>query len=88
MLEFEWDSEKASANLAKHDISFELAADFLSTGNYVEILSSRGNEARIMAVGVYAERVITVVFTRRNGTIRIISARSASREERRKYRSL
>ncbi len=88
MIELEWDEKKNQINVEKHSISFVIAAHFLQSGHYQEIPSNRHDEERVMAIGLYAGSIITVVFTRRNATIRIISARSASREERGKYREL
>ena len=57
-------------------------------GNYVEIPSNTNSETRFKAIGEAENKILTVVFTRRNAIIRIISARRASREERKIYNSL
>lgn len=87
-MEFEWHPAKAEYNLNKHGISFVLAAHFLQSGHYILLPSDHASEPRILAVGSYENCIITVVFTHRHGKIRIISARKASREERRTYRDL
>jgi hypothetical protein len=49
--------------------------------------SNRNNEERWIAVGLSEDRLIAVVFTRRSGVIRIISARRARKNEEREYRN-
>ncbi len=88
MLEFEWDKAKATTNEEKHGIAFVIAARLILDGNYVEIPSDTNSETRFKAIGKTENTILTVVFTRRNARIRIISARRASREERKIYNSL
>jgi len=88
MLEFEWDEGKAKKNEEKHSISFDLAANLLIKQEYVEIPSNTNSETRFKAIGAIENTILTVVFTRRNARIRIISARRASREERKIHSSL
>ena len=42
-------------------------------------------ETRFIALGTYDGEVLCVVFTERDGDIRLISARKASKHEREKY---
>ncbi|MCC5996402.1 MAG: BrnT family toxin [Oceanicaulis sp.] len=86
-MQFEWDEAKDRANRAKHGIGFDEAAG-LFFGDYVLIpaRSGPGGEARWKAVGPLRGRpVIAVVHTDRSGRVRIMSARTASRKERRRY---
>ncbi|MET0851509.1 MAG: BrnT family toxin [Candidatus Rokuibacteriota bacterium] len=89
---FEWDSRKALANRTKHDVSFEEAATVF--GDPVALdgpdLRHSEREQRFLRLGRAATgRVIIVAYTfrrRSDGeTVRIISARRASRKERAAY---
>jgi uncharacterized DUF497 family protein len=85
---FEWDPAKAIANLAAHGVSFEEARDVFD-----DLLSSTVNdpdhsteESRFRTIGLSrANRLLVVVHTDRGDTIRIISARSATRREQHHY---
>ncbi len=86
-LEFEWDEEKARANLAKHRVSFLTAAEVFAN-EILERIDDREDygEIRPIALGRVEAEVYRVVFTRRGGNlIRIISAQKASRDEREIY---
>ncbi len=90
-LKFEWDPNKNRANAAKHDIDFIEAAAAFTDPNHDIKPSSRSHavEERHILTGCPdrdRSRVLTIVFTIRNGKIRILSARKASRRERREYR--
>ena len=84
-MEFEWDPEKAARNREKHGVSFEDAVGVFS-GPVLTERSDRKGEKRWIAVGRLKGRLVTVVYTRRSGTTRIISARRASQNERKRYR--
>jgi len=86
-LEFEWDEEKARANLAKHRVSFLTAAEIFAN-EILERIDDREDygEIRFIALGRVDTEVYRVVFTWRDeGLIRIISAQKASRDEREIY---
>ena len=85
---FRWDSGKAAGNLKKHGIDFHEAAtvldDTLSTTFPDEEHS--GFEPRFVTVGMSSRgRSLVVVHTEHGNMIRIISARRATRHERRFY---
>ena len=85
---FKWDSGKAAANLKKHGIDFHEAAtvldDTLSTTFPDEDHSSI--EARFLTIGTSSRgRLLVVAHTQEVETLRIISARRATRHERRFY---
>jgi hypothetical protein len=91
---FEWDPKKASANLTKHEISFEEASTVFADPNAMDgpDLDHSAGEIRFLRLGQSAlGAVLMVAYTLRskgNGeTIRIISARRASRKERAAYAS-
>ena len=87
-MQFEWDSRKAAINLRDHKVSFEEAATALE-----DELSLTGDdpdhsiaEARQITFGVSsAGRLLVVSHTERGERIRIISARLATRTERKLY---
>jgi uncharacterized DUF497 family protein len=84
-VQFEWDPEKAEANVRKHQVSFHEAAtvleDPLST-TFPDVAHS-DEEERFLTIGVSADgRVLVVAHTERDDTLRIISARLATRRER------
>ena len=85
---FEWDHGKAEINLRKHGVSFEEAStvfgDFLSLTVTDPIHSTE--EDRFIIIGYsYRSRTLVVIHTEREDTIRIISARVATRKERGNY---
>ena len=82
---FEWDAAKSEANLAKHGLDFDDASEVFYSPIIVR-RSDRNNEERWIAVGISHDRIVTVIFTRRNKTIRIISARHPRPNEERAYR--
>lgn len=81
---FQWDSEKAAQNYEKHGISFEDAVGIFARPHFTQ-RSDRKGERRWIAVGRLEGRLITVVYTRRAGDIRVISARRSRSDERRQY---
>ena len=85
--EFEWDLVKAAANYRKHGIRFEHAQEACEdVFALVELDDSEDyGEDRFILTGSAADGVLTVVYTERNGRIRIISAREASEYEQRNY---
>jgi uncharacterized DUF497 family protein len=83
---FEWDEIKSSTNLIKHGISFDDASEVFY-GPVIVRGSNRNNEERWIAIGKSHDRIVTVIFTRRNEFIRIISARYPRPDEKRAYRN-
>jgi uncharacterized DUF497 family protein len=90
---FTWDPQKAILNLSKHGVAFEEAATIFANPDALEWADEAhsGSEQRHKRLGMSIQnRVLIVVFTiRRLGNakeaIRIISARQASRKERKAY---
>jgi uncharacterized protein len=85
---FKWDPRKAVANLKKHRIDFHEAVtvlnDTLSTTFPDADQSSV--EPRFVTIGMSTRgRILVVVHTEEGDTVRIISARQATRNERRFY---
>lgn len=79
---FEWDPAKRFANLAKHGVDF-VDASGIFWRPVLETTDERHayGEARIIAVGRAAGETLTVVYTWRGTTRRIISARRSNRHE-------
>jgi uncharacterized protein len=86
-MEFEWDEAKNKANLAKHGIDFsDATAVFEGVVVFYEDDRFDYGERRERATGTIADgTVVVVVFTRRDSKVRLISARPASRFERKEY---
>jgi len=84
---FEWDEAKNATNICKHGVSFELASRIFE-GPVLTATDDRAEygEVREISIGmVDGLAILTVVHTYRQGTTRIISARSASSRERARY---
>lgn len=83
---FEWHLDKAEANLAKHGVSFEDAIECFD-GFLLEHEDQRESygELRIFALGTVGGVTLAIVYTYRGNRIRIISARKATRHERKTY---
>jgi uncharacterized DUF497 family protein len=87
-LKFEWDPRKAASNLSKHGVSFQealtafadpLARIFDDEDHSVE-------EQREIIIGHSAkQRSLVVCFTAQGQSVRIFSARKATRRERKEY---
>ena len=91
MIVFEWDDAKAASNRRKHSISFEVATQvFEDPHSLSEQDRIVDGEVRWLTIGlVEGVVVVLVVHTVQEGmweeTVRIISARRATRKERRRY---
>ena len=85
-MKFEWDKSKNLSNFDKHGVDFSDAAEIFSTVR-VTIVDNKQDygEIRKITVGTIGESVCVVVYTERDETTRIISARKANARERRKY---
>jgi uncharacterized DUF497 family protein len=86
-LEFEWDPVKAAANRRKHGVSFEEAMSAFLDPFGIYFPASRRSEQRFCLLAMSArERVLFTVHAERDeDVVRIISARLATRRERRRY---
>lgn len=83
---FEWDDAKAARNYADHGITFEIAKRVFSDPFATERLDDREDygEDRYNIIGMVEGRILSVTYTLRDGTIRIISARGAEPHEKRR----
>ena len=86
-MDYQWNPEKAASNLRKHGVDFADAVGIFEDEwaltireEYVE------GEQRFATLGTdFLERVLVVVYTYRGGKIRLISARVATKKERKAY---
>ena len=87
-LRFEWDAAKARLNLSKHSVSFEEASTAFGDRRAITIpdpLHSLAEE-RFVTIGVSETgKIPVVVATERGDSLRLISARPASKRERKQY---
>ena len=79
-MRFEWDEDKNAINKEKHKISFETAVYVIEMFDFEHSVS----EDRYIAIGKVGD-VLFVVFTERKDTVRLISARLATKAERELY---
>lgn len=87
-LEFEWHAEKAKSNERKHGVTFEEAMPVFANplASIFNDDEHSVNEAREIIVGHSANgRLLVVSFTERGDAVRIISARRATKRERKDY---
>ena len=73
---FEWDTEKEKANLTKHGVDFsEATAAFYDPQKLIQIDAAHsGEERRLLCIGRTERGILTIRFTYRGETIRIIGA--------------
>ncbi|MEO0834899.1 MAG: BrnT family toxin [Cyanobacteria bacterium J06642_3] len=85
-MRYQWDRDKAASNLNKHGIDFADAVSVFSDEFAITIFDNRFDEERFITIGIdLFNRLIVVVYTMRNDEIRLISARKATKHERRQY---
>lgn len=86
--EFEWDDDKAKSNLKKHSVSFEEAATIFNDPRIATISDPDHSEAeeRFVSLGTsFIQRLLSVIHTERHERTRLISARKATKAERKSY---
>jgi uncharacterized protein len=88
VFDFEWNAEKAILNERRHGVSFD-EAETVFDDPYARVSYDPDHsvsEHRLILIGhSYRNRLLFVSFTEREGLIRIISARKATRKERDGY---
>lgn len=85
---FDWDPDKSKANLRKHGVPFEEATTVF--GDPLALLMTDPDhsieEERYVLLGTSTrQRMLVVAFAEKSPLTRLISARRATRSERRKY---
>jgi hypothetical protein len=84
----EWNPVKAEINLKKHQVSFKEASTVFDDPLFITFLDVEhsDDEERYITLGLsQRNRLLLLAHTDRKGTIRIISARKATKNERRFY---
>lgn len=85
MFKFEWDDQKAAANLRKHGVSFDEAVSVFADGLALTFADTDHfeSEDRSRTYGISNKgRLLVVVHTERRNNVRIINARKATRYEK------
>jgi uncharacterized protein len=90
---FEWDENKNLGNIAKHGLEFQQAKQVFEDPNLLTFEDTRFSYAEVREISIGQLLlttqskiiIIVVVHTDRKGVIRIISARKASKQERKIY---
>ena len=85
---FQWDDAKAESNYHKHGVDFETATEAFADHFAIERadpLSRYNSEERFLIIGMAGGQLVSVVYTTRGETIRLISARRATRREHDDY---
>jgi len=89
-MHFEWDRSKAEANRRKHKVTFDEAVSVFYdplSATFPDPDSSR-SEQRLLTIGHSSHgRLLVIVHTEQDETIRIISARLATAHERERHES-
>jgi len=83
---FTWDQPKRQINIEKHGIDFQDAKHIFEDPYRIERQSYRNDEDRYEVIGEVNSNVLLVAYVIREGNVyRLISARRASRNERKSY---
>ena len=82
-----WDERKRQLNVAKHGLDFTRAIEVLDSPDRWDLVVVRHGEQRTLSLAYVwgLLMVLTLGHTERDGTVRVISLRRASREEREAY---
>jgi uncharacterized protein len=87
-MNFEWDEQKAAANLSKHGVSFEEAKTVFGDPLYVDFYDPDHSfdEQRYIIIGESRQgRLLVVSYTERDAAVRLISCRETTPAERTVY---
>jgi len=87
-MEFEWDQSKAASNLSKHGVTFDEAITVFHDPLYLDFFDPDHSydEYRYIIIGQSSnKRLLIVSYTEYGERVRIISAREATRKERKDY---
>jgi uncharacterized DUF497 family protein len=81
---FEWDERKRESNLRNHEIDFQDARRVIDGATFIR-QSDRKGEIHYMVYGLLDQEEVVIICTFRGDSCRIISARRARRDERKRY---
>jgi uncharacterized DUF497 family protein len=87
-VKFEWDQNKALSNLSKHSVSFEEAKTVFDDPLYLDFFDPDHSHGkyRFIIIGMSSgNRLLLVSYTEYDERVRLISAREATRRERKDY---
>lgn len=88
-MNFEWDDHKEQINILKHGIDFSTALLVFSDEHRIDLYDDEHSiyDDRFISIGMINDilTVLFVVYTERTDSIRIISARCATKKEREAY---
>ena len=86
-MDFEWDAEKNETNARRHGLSFERAVRVFLDPLRAFTIDDREyyGEERLTIYGQVEGILLAVTYTMRGDAVRIISARKATRRERKRY---
>lgn len=85
-MKFEWNGTKARSNIEKHKVSFEEASTDLETPFTIDDPQHSSQEERLVTTGCSSDmKVLVIVHVDTFDTVRIISARKATKHETRQY---
>jgi uncharacterized protein len=87
MLDFEWDERESVENLKKHGVSFEAASGVFNDPFALDFedRTMDDGEVRRSIIRMANALRLMIAYTEREDTIRLISARKATRPERKQY---
>ncbi len=86
--EFDWDHTKAANNIRKHRVSFDEAKSVFNDPDFITVVDAEHSidEERYITIGWSEKgRLLILAHTDREGRIRIISARKATKREEKFY---
>lgn len=87
-MKYQWDENKATANLLKHGVTFEEAKTVFNDPLYIDFYDPDHSygEYRYILIGQSNQgRLLFVSYMERDNIIRVISARQATQSERKSY---
>jgi uncharacterized DUF497 family protein len=87
-MNYEWDERKRAATLADRGLDFADARSFFDGRPVVITPSPRGSEARFAATAAVEGVLLTLIWTWRGDTLRVITMRRAHAKEEKQYRQL
>ena len=90
-MKFEWNSSKADLNIKKHGISFKEASTVFGDPLSITIDDPKHSigEFRLITIGWSSnQRLLVVIHSDTFDTVRIISARLATKNERKQYEEI
>jgi hypothetical protein len=84
-MKFEYDPNKSEINKNKHGIDFDEAQELWLDPQRIEIEAKTVGELRKLLIAQLCDEIWSLIFTMRDGKIRLISARKARKNEKEIY---